>query len=84
MNLSLAFDILVILGITLALAWSYSAHKLAEKGYKGRYEDPPTEEIPCPATMKIGPRLEEFGPGKPLPPTAAVTTVVPPEYWDRM
>jgi hypothetical protein len=42
--------------------------------------DPPTEEhspVP-PHEMRIGPRLEEFGPGRPVPPGAPRG-----EQWDN-
>lgn len=67
MNLWLAYNIALGVGLVIVGAWAYNAHRHVEKGYRGSYEDPPTEEIPCPATMRIGPRLEEFGPGKPVP-----------------
>lgn len=62
MNLWLAYNIALGVGLLIVGAWAYNAHRHVEKGYRGTYEDPPTEEIPCPATMKIGPRMPTEAP----------------------
>ena len=41
--------------------------------------DPPTKELYIAPTMRIGPRFEEFGPGKPVPPSAEQLN----ELWER-
>lgn len=59
MNLWLAYNIALGVGLLIVGAWAYNAHRHVKKGYRGSYEDPPTEEIPCPATVKIGPRVDQ-------------------------
>ena len=41
--------------------------------------DSPTEKIPVGPRMLIGQRFEEFGPGKPVPPSAEQLN----ELWER-
>lgn len=69
MNWWLAYQIATGLGLILALAWAYDARRLWAKASRlfEMRDGPPTEEIELPPTMRIAPRLEEFGPGKPVP-----------------
>ena len=69
MNWWLAYNIAIGVGLLFTLAWAFDAHRYGRKAYRlVSYREQPTEEIPLPATMRIGPRLEDFGPGKPMPP----------------
>lgn len=63
MNLWLAYNIALGVGLAIALAWAYDARKYAEKACRLvlRHEQP-TEEIQLPATMKIGPTPEWWPP----------------------
>lgn len=71
MNWWLAYNIAIGLGLLIALAWAYDARRMWKRVVRmARLHsyDLPTEEIELPPTMRVGPRLEEFGPGKPMPP----------------
>lgn len=66
MNLWLAFNIVLVVGLVIALAWAYDARRLAHRACRVLvYQDQPTEEIELPATMKIGPKLQAFDPWPP-------------------
>jgi hypothetical protein len=69
MDWELAYQIVLGLGLILVGAWSFDARRLRTRILRlmQMQDGPPTEEIELPPTMKISPRLEEFGPGKPLP-----------------
>ena len=69
MNWWLAYNIAVGVGLFIALAWAFDARRYGRKAYRLlSWREQPTEEIPPLPTMRIGPRLEDFGPGKPVPP----------------
>jgi hypothetical protein len=69
MNWELAYQIVIGLGLILVGAWSFDARRLRIRILRlmQMQDGPPTEELELPPTMKIAPRLEEFGPGKPVP-----------------
>jgi hypothetical protein len=68
MDLWLAYQIALGVGLAIALAWAFDAHRYGRKAYRlVSHREMPTEEIELPPTMRIGPRLEDLGPGKPLP-----------------
>jgi hypothetical protein len=66
MNWELAYQIVIGLGLILAGAWSFDARRLAHKACRLLvYREQPTEEIELPEFEHV--RLEDFGPGKPVP-----------------
>lgn len=66
----LAYNIAIGLGLLIVGGWAFDTRRTMARILRlarlNSY-DLPTEEIELPPTMRVGPRLEEFGPGKPVP-----------------
>jgi hypothetical protein len=68
-NWSLAYDIALAIALVVTFAWAFDARRLMLRALRlvEMRDGPPTEEMQLPPTMRIGPRAEDFGPGKPVP-----------------